>query len=399
MRFPIPLGIEARHFSSLSIHRTQFSSAFTLDNCEVAEFLSFSYVRFHGPVSFHNSVFRGRSVIFTACTFDSSLDLSMARFHCPVVFDTCTFKGPANFNQALFQHALTFRANASLGLVDFSAATFEGESIFAALNLSAGLSFVNAVFDREVELFEIYNVQPGRDRPLPSIDLSGADFRGRVTLRQLYPAKAFVLRMQSALLNPKAAMRIVGLNLASASFVNTNLNGAGFHDCSWPQRHGRFICFDELTGVDDLDGLQSEYHQLSRLHRESGRLREASDFYYRAMEVERRRYSFLGQYVSMHSLYGLFSGYGESYWRPLLGLLAVWLGLAVVVAAMGGPCVDGSPTEEARAALTCSLRVMSFGVQPRPDSLAAVSISVAGRWLTALQLGFVLMATGRRFAR
>src|SRR5215510_10138387 len=64
MRFPIPLGIEARHFSSLSIHRTQFSSAFTLENCEVAEFLSFSYVRFHGPVSFHNSVFRGRSVVF-----------------------------------------------------------------------------------------------------------------------------------------------------------------------------------------------------------------------------------------------------------------------------------------------------------------------------------------------
>ncbi len=246
----------------------------------------FSSVEFGGAAYFTRAVFSGSAVFFKA-RFDAEASFLEAEFHGPAHFVRGKFSGRAEFAGAEFQqvadfHWASFSGETSfaqtvwggndtltygsparpsfLGAASFFEANFGGKTYFAGNRLAGAVDFVRAQFAGAV----FFTSRPLRPGVLPEPREVGKEAAenahepaellvGRTTEgeEQHAPAaskeeQAPELCFEEVFLEQPQRVRFDNFDLRRTTLAGTNLRHAGFHNCRWSRKRGRFAVYDEV---------------------------------------------------------------------------------------------------------------------------------------------------------
>jgi hypothetical protein len=275
------------------------------------------------------------------------------------VFERATFGGPAVFAGAKFPAGANFRN-----------ATFSGDANFRGAVFGQSVDFSGTVFERDATLSANFSVGANLSaRYRQAASFHQAHFGGPVTFEH---AEFDGPTSFSGTDFSKVTIRGVEMRYVSLSEAE-NVDKAKFQSvvwAKWPVRHIQFVpqrnaIAEEIaarTGhrLDQAEGLRSAgrvYHSLWLNMKDSNDQAGATEFYFAEMEMRRLashpvrktkgryvrvrlgasmlRSEILQRVCSLHSLYGLFSGYGERWRRGLLWLLLLWVACGLVFARSG----------------------------------------------------------------
>lgn len=318
----------------------------------------FSDASFMGDASFDETIFHGSGRFFDAKFFKLA-NFAHANFK-DAKFTSVTFAGKSNFFQTQFQRAdyekanfdgesnflfskfdfalfieTTFSANVDFGSatfedVRFYKATFAKDTFFDVTEFNNNVSFNSAVFGSES--YVIF-----RD----AFFAGKADFRyctaeGYLIFSNPRQSKESSFEFQHAVFEKASRISFHTVDLHPSWFVNIDSRKFVFTDIFWIDLNWDFWNKRLNREIDSLEGrgikdekkrlFEIAARQLAVNAEENNRYEEAAKFRYMAMETRRleetKQFNF-SRYLIW--LYKWTSGYGESWTRAALVLLAVIL--------------------------------------------------------------------------
>jgi uncharacterized protein YjbI with pentapeptide repeats len=402
-------------------------------NAIFAKNVDFSFTTFTGGAIFGGSRFV-QAVDFSGTTFTDSLNFHGANFGRASKFDWATFAKAVFFYEAVFTEDISFyNATFSQG-ADFSRATFSHGADFVWATFTEAAKFIEVTFARnanfrramfcDAAFFDDTAFGPREDDlSTGAVSLTIADFRD---VRFLKPELIRFLRT-----NGKAT---AGLRVR---FVSCHIVGVQFDAVRWYRQNGRMVLQDELDVIEPGEEASS-YEEVAIAYRrliinfEKARAydlveectigefemkrRDPSRFLfvgllaplYKRFPLLRR---WVGERVSVVSIYRLASVYGTSYYRAVavLGFLLVGFGLlfstVVDIKPMNVNKISICGQLTASGAL-CAGLTHAVEVAALQKDLLYVPVSSSGRMtevleqvLVAGQVALLLFALSRRFRR
>ena len=299
-------------------------------------------------------------------------------------FAGANFSEWAEFNHSEFKHGANFVGSAFSKLADFTGTTFDGD-----------LSFDLAVF---AEAARFGKPEGGRE-------VFGDNAK---------------LSLEYAKIDKPDRFSFHSMRLKPGWFFNVDCRKIDFTNVSW-FKTGIDQNYEPFQQAHKL--LRITYRQLAVNAEENHRYREASDFRYLAMDVNRfertRPSRFRWHKIALWELswwYWLASGYGERTLRAFIVLIGIWLLFAVSFTHVGFVVSDknspnnsdlnqskyealGRPLNFPRA-VTYTAGVMTFQKpDPRPQTNTAHALVLLATVLGPLQGALLALAIRRKFIR
>ncbi len=366
---------------------------------------------------------------FSNATFAQEANFSRATFAQEAYFSRATFTQDANFIGATFTQNARFYSAAFTQDANFISATFTQNANFIGATLVQDANFIGATLVQDANFSHATFTQDADFSSATftqNADFSSATFTQTAGFRWTEFRQPELVRFYRV--NQKE-----GAPGLRARFVNCRVEGVQFADVRWHRQGGRMVLQDEL----DLTGpaprpahelVASAYRQLVNNFEKERAYDLAEDCKIGAMEMKRldpknflfanwleayyerwRWLRWLGENVSVASLYRLTSHYGTSYTRALLVLLGLLILFALLFALPWSAIERDKPSVAPQpvlgvlhrlvAGLFHSLEVAAFqrdslyGVPTRFGRLASILETI----LVPAQLALFLLALRRRF--
>jgi uncharacterized protein YjbI with pentapeptide repeats len=259
------------------------------------------FAKFHSlpEINFNASTFNGE--VDFRCIFNNEVDFKMATFNMDVYFTGAIFYKPVSFLNTTFNKSVFFDGVVFENSVHFFSTTFNSQTNFEHNVFNDRADFMEAAFN-------------GR-----------SFFRGEQFSKYGYFVDVHI----------KNKIRLEGTNLKKVSFLNTDLRMIDFINCSWYQKRGRRILYDEqrlffkeMHDEKQLPAGETKYtnfkkrvkkveilyRRLKQKYKEDHDEAEASNWHYGEKEMYRKS-NLLRRYLpSISTLYWLTCGYAE---RPV----------------------------------------------------------------------------------
>jgi hypothetical protein len=377
----------AEFSGNVDFDEAAFSGKADFRSAAFSGYADFGEAAFSGYADFGEAAFSG-TANFRKAAFSGNALFSGAAFSGHASFHSAAFSGGAYFNSAAFQKIGDFGNTIFFSDADFYKTEFveTSEIFFKRTSFCDNVYFGQAMFEAFVS-FEgnsDENLFPGKDSvgkirtelkarfnelkqklsqriefriPDAFLDKTEYDLRvaqGRTSgsyeeLQARLENKEAILDLQNARLKKPERITFHTVRLRPNWFVNTDSRQMVFTDCRWENI--------DQTGVKDRLGgkgkkplnaninaelqaltdrkipeekrlLEIACRQLAVNAEENNRYEDASKFRYMAMETKRLEYRWHGRFWTLSWWYRLSSGYGESWGRGALILLAIWLAFA-----------------------------------------------------------------------
>ena len=306
---------------------------------------------FAADVSFDEFIFPGRTS-FAGATFSGDADFKGATFSAHAKFDDATFSGYANFGNATFS-----------GSANFGGATFSGHAYFDEATFSSSALFWSTTYS-ETASFSITSFLASADFEGATFS-GGADFRGAIFSGEtLFRGAIFrgdtnfaAVRFEAPILfatakfeKPVDLSRCVFRRRASFEAINSeatfSLADATFREV--PSLFG--AAFKGTLRLDNVQtprfpllGWTSDKEAPARFRELKRRAAEAQDhdreleFFAQEIRTSRFHAKRLPGFVPrvwewrfwFGLLFGMFSDFGRSLWRPVLFWVALFVGFSI----------------------------------------------------------------------
>jgi hypothetical protein len=347
---------------------------------------NFSWSYFEQPAVFSRALFKGNTY-FWRTIFCNKVSFFEASFDSSTYFegdanDICVSKKelfssfPSTYERFLIENEIIIVSQDSREYVHFNA--------FSLKELTE--KFGNFVKHKQVlEKFECA-VGPLWER------------YGRNTFSQVNTVSFEKVKVGTA-----ARIYFNNINLMKCLFKDTKLDNIDFLECIWDEQpillssEKRYSLFDErfVASAKSEAVLERSYYQLSKAFQNAFRYKEASDFYYGAMEMKRVGQHKWAKNTGLLDFYKYLSGYGE---HP--GLALGWLLFIIFVFFPALYLITEMPTSWGQAFLR-SLESATFLNNAMKDDISLYTRFVIGfeRILVPLQAGLFLWAFKQKFKR
>lgn len=251
---------------------------------DVADLINMSKITFFNIVVLKNVIFTNEA-LFLSTTFADVADFSYAKFTRGAFFSDITFAGDAYFSSATFTRDALFSGTTFKGNVYFFSVAFTRDALFSYTTFTSYAYFTKAIFGTKDEI-----------TPKSAVTFNNCQFQMPLSFRDaefrdVYPD------FSGAILHD------------SATFTASDEN--------WPSRsqgdpaQARASCATIRHAVGK-QGLPEDEH-----------------FFYRKEMYFAGQIGRLWQWMPYRA-FGLVSNYGESIWRPSVGLFALWMIPALV---------------------------------------------------------------------
>jgi uncharacterized protein YjbI with pentapeptide repeats len=177
---------------------------------------NFWYVEFRNDIDFSDATFRSDTT-FWYTEFDAATNFYEATFEKSVNFDRAKFGGDADFDRAEFKNGADFDEAVFKQEADFSEVIFRGPSDFSDVTFQGIANFWLAVFDENTDF---NSVEFSREA-----NFSRATFKEDSDFKWTdFEAKSNFDRVD---FNQSSTIEFDNADLTDASFIRTNLSGAG----------------------------------------------------------------------------------------------------------------------------------------------------------------------------
>jgi len=386
---------------------------------------------------FINTIFHKTEVTFREATFTRRAYFSGTKFYRGANFQGATFKGKAYLSDVEFNREANFSKTTYMGWTDFSRAKFYGETDFTRVIFFDETLFLRVTFYKKV-------------------DFSGATFK-----RAFFFDKTFIEDADFQLVNIKEEITFEKVNLRKISFLDTDLRRIDFINCTWHQKYGRYVLYDELRLFQEITDKDEEakkllhrlkqrfkgslsgilkrewsgfkkdisfdqqkikkveilYRRLKQKYKEERDEPMVSIWHYGEKEMFRkgslkRRFN----PVSLSNLYWLSSGYGESSRRSAMVLLLLIFAVSILLALSGlvplkGGSIYGIERIKGLAdiidfrkfgmCIISTLQYATFERQPYliPETLLGECLKLLARILIPLQTALFALAVRNQLRR
>ncbi len=306
---------------------------------------------------------------------------------------TSDFNGEADFTLSEFAETANFVGSNFHQPVSFLGTKFGGETMFDNVTFRASVKFNPTCRD--------------------SLSLSGTEGQNAFALNEdvIFEASRFD--------NP-ALVQFYNTVLRPWWFCGAPISQVVFTNVTWQNVTG-----DEIQRAVQVHGqrahalLGAAYRNLAVNSEDSHRYRQASDFRYSSMEVQRHSKNEGRAFWTLHWWYWAASGYGERIRRATMGLIVLWLLFGLLYMRVGFARTDvqlapattaqqvaivpadtvGQPLRFSKA-LMYSLGVLSLQKpDQKPVTDAATFLVIAESIVGPLQAALLILAIRRKFMR
>jgi uncharacterized protein YjbI with pentapeptide repeats len=313
----------------------------TFDNTRFLKKCNFFEARFAGSVWFNNTDF-SEEALFIDCTFEAPSGFVGSHFDDRASFLFADFQDSTSFLSAVFSTEAYFEGTRFHNRVNFQGADLRGNVLFSGKGKK----------EEEAKGQSEMGGSPGRlifrdwgwryaDRQFTDVVL---DFRNVRTSQ----AKSIVFRY---------------VDLTRCLFEDTDVRRIEFIDAAWPWVKGRWRVYDEGASRDERGAIRTDvngdvavfqepetrveqknfpwgsierlYRELKRQHDDGRDYQKAGDFHYGEKEMQRRNPRTPWNQKAVLLAYKCASGYGETYFLPLLWGAVVLLGSAALYLSSG----------------------------------------------------------------
>lgn len=295
----------------------------------------FKEVIFQGNVNFYEATFQNadfweakfqekadfegvtfQDVDFSEATFQNT-DFGRATFR-DVDFIGTTFKGNLDFYETIFRDA-NFEETSFLKSVSFNEVIFHGFADFGKATFQENVYFGIVTFNRFAD-FEEVNFQGYADfseATFQNADFTGATFQdadfGRATFHKqlnFEPKKINILDLQYSQFFFRS---YISADLSKTLFHRAFLDNVTFVNCTWPKKY--IIYEEQHVKNEDINlgykELETIYRNLKQNIQNNGDYSTAGEFYYREMEMRRKKNNWKIRSRWWLELYHFIAGYGE----------------------------------------------------------------------------------------
>jgi len=308
----------------------QFFNTVVLRNCIFTQTAAFDSATFSQTASFHSATFT-QTAYFDSATFTQTASFHSATFTQYAFFNSATFTQDASFNNTTFTQAASFISATFTQDAYFNGATYTQAAFFSGATFTQDASFYGATFTQVA-------------------NFSSANFDGAAK----FVAAKFGLRAGGeacqAYFTEAAFAKVVSFREAEFVSHYPVLEGTQFREgvvlsakaAFWPVAG---------KGATDLDESETEQAKEScaALRHALGKqgMPEEEHFFFR------REMGFAAQIGGVwqrlpYQVFGAVSDFGQSIWRPAVGLLALWAigALLYTVSYAWGAFDDGQQPRE-----------------------------------------------------
>ena len=326
---------------------------------------------------------------FQGYYFPEKMDFSSREFRKTAYFNGATFQDVSfskttfhdvEFKKASFQNA--YFNGATLHSASFREATFKN-AFFRGVNFEnvsfRGVIFENAFFNEATFQY---------------ISFNRAIFEGNVEFK---PEKVEQLNLKNTIFRSRGH---ISADLANTKFHGAELENVTFINCNWPEKLHEEIYMD----VEDLNfkDLEAIYRNLKQNMQRHGDYSIAGEFYYREMEMRRKKYKpyelkGLGQNVLR-----ILCGYGEKPSRVIVASLFIILLGAILYFSCGisNPFSDGNTFKKLGYCLYYSIVTFTTlgSVDIHPHGIGFIFASIEA-FIGAFFMALFVLVFGRKMMR
>jgi len=282
--------------------------------------------------------------VFDGCSFEGALcDFTSAQFNCESYpFEQCNF-----YLQATSESEKT-KVKFTDAAFDVPRAIFRlcyaRTDVFTlrALRLSSRVSTPTLELFVANAGFQILVLGLCIDKA-DLIDMDNIRIQGHFIYQQLEYAAPFAPELVLSRVNfaSMASAQFFDANLKRITFNSSSIETVKFHNCIWEREDGYCLLpKDETIARTDpqlAEELTRLYVQLKRNYESNGNFIDAGDWFYREMEARRNQLLarssrwpvWMRRSLSLISLYKIAANYGQSFTRPLIGLVISVIGFAL----------------------------------------------------------------------
>jgi len=341
----------------------QFFNTVVLKNCiftQAAYFISATFTQY---ADFHSATFT-RAAFFHSATFTQDASFNNTTFTQAAYFNSATFTQYAFFNSATFTRAASFNNTTFTQAASFNSATFTQDAYFNGATFTQAAFFSGATFTQDASFYGATFTQAAyfdsatftQDAYFSSATFTQAAYFDSANFDG--PAKfvgaKFGLRAGGeacqAYFTEAAFAKVVSFREAEFVSHYPVLEGTQFREgvvlsakaAFWPVAG---------KGATDLDesGTERAKESCAALRHALGKqgMPEEEHFFFR------REMRFAAQIGGVwqrlpYQVFGAVSDFGQSIWRPFIGLLALWAigGLLYTVSYAWGAFDDGQQPRE-----------------------------------------------------
>lgn len=279
--------------------------------------LNLSYTTFSDRVLFGGVIFKG-NVQFDKVIFKGYASFARTIFIDNAYFEGAIFKGIANFENSKFNKEAYFMNAKFIGDAHFEAAVFDGIA-----NFSSKSDPWTIKFGKHPNLGMIIMLQTDRMKTFTSTaDFKMTEFRKDTNFRGCSSNDIILFE---------------DVDLSRVSFLETNLREFNFVRCTWQQKFGRNVLYDEIRPTSknwtkSFEKVEDLYRQLKQKYKEEHNEPEVSNWHYGEKEMFRKKRWFRRRNpFSLYNLYWASSGYGEN---PILAGIILLLLFILITTGM-----------------------------------------------------------------
>ena len=268
----------------------------------------------------------------------SAIKLRRAIFSDWVSFKDVVFTGDADFEDTIFIGNAYFEGAIFNGIADFRNSKFKNKAAFMFAKFIGNAYFGGAVFNGTVDFRSKINpwrITINRNPNLGRILFARIDRQKTFTRMADFKMTTFMKETNFMGCSSNDIIRFEEVDLAHVSFLETNLREFNFVRCTWQQKFGRNLLYDEIRATSEnwtksFEKVEDLYRQLKQKYKEEHNEPEVSNWHYGEKEMFRKKRWFRRRNpFSLSNLYWASSGYGEN---PILaGTILLLLFILVTI--------------------------------------------------------------------
>ena len=264
--------------------------------------IDFSKVYFHTSVCFIGFSF-GRDCEFIEAHFAKNALFNSTSFAGNAHFIKATFQGYANFRQASFLHTANFRTASFMDASLFDSVKFESNVCFQSATFHSGTGFIKTVFAGETQ-FDWY----GND----GFGFEKAPHAVRFVGKAFFNAAKF--KAKTRFTDAQFLTHVPEFHAAEL-YDDTVFPTPDNYTDNWPPLKGNNV----MPAADQ----KRAYNRLRLFMNRSLQIEEEQFFHRQEMRCKTRLARWY--HKPFYWLYAWLSDYGNSVWRPMVGIIAVML--------------------------------------------------------------------------
>jgi uncharacterized protein YjbI with pentapeptide repeats len=330
---------------------TKFEKGANFANAVFNEDAQFYHANFIGGANFRHAIFGGRAD-FGRVEFKGAADFSDAKFHGDALFYRASFVGTDYFGGALHQAQLHPSEPSVPTCADFFGAKFNSDASFSEAGFTDAPDFRSIKFAKAASFYAtVFQDRPNfsRVRFQDKANFVRTRFRHGIVFTGSTFGKTCILASERdedhnfvifsgtqvdfnwVIIEPDCKLIFRDADLRKCQFLGTDLRNIEFTNVIWPQVVSSGCCInigEDRIGIYDevlfLEGqpvplihIEKAYRELKQNYEDRRDYDRAGDFHYGEKEMRRINVETSLQLRSILTVYGIVSGYGERYLRPL----------------------------------------------------------------------------------